>query len=115
MLCYATILFKRWSIGNFQFAGFSSDSLAERMSDCKAKVLVTADGAWRGTKLLNLKDTCDDAMEKAKTKYNHTVNMCIVVPHLERVTACGKLPHDLRDLVSVAWFNDVLTLFISEH
>ncbi|CAB3225418.1 unnamed protein product [Arctia plantaginis] len=93
------------AIHSVVFAGFSSDSLAERMSDCKAKVLVTADGAWRGTKLLNLKDTCDDAMEKAKTKYNHTVGMCIVVPHLERVTACGKLPHDLRDLYK--WNDDI--------
>ncbi|XP_068632582.1 acetyl-coenzyme A synthetase [Battus philenor] len=80
------------------FAGFSSDSLAERMSDCKAKILVTSDGAWRGEKLLELKRICDEAMGKAKTKYNHTVNMCIVVSHLARVTPCGKLPDDIASL-----------------
>ncbi|CAG4929373.1 unnamed protein product [Parnassius apollo] len=80
------------------FAGFSSDSLAERMSDCKAKVLVTSDGAWRGSKLLELKKICDEALDKAKDKYNHTVDMCIVVSHLARVTPCGNLPDDIKSL-----------------
>lgn len=88
------------------FAGFSSDALAERMSDCKAKVLVTADGAWRGNKLLNLKSTCDDALEKAKTKFNHTVQMCIVVPHLERATPCGRIAANLRDMM-YKWNDDM--------
>lgn len=71
------------------------------MSDCKAKVLVTADGAWRGEKLLVLKKTCDEAMQKAKTKHKHAVDTCVVVAHLRRVTACGKLPDDFSALVSV--------------
>lgn len=84
-----------------QFAGFSADSLAERMADCKAKALVTADGAWRGEKLLVLKTTCDEAIEKARTKHDHMIDMCIVVPHLDRVTPCGTLPDDVRGLVSI--------------
>ncbi|XP_041986999.1 acetyl-coenzyme A synthetase [Aricia agestis] len=87
------------------FAGFSCDSLAERMSACEAKVLVTADGAWRGEKLLNLKQMCDDAMQKAKTKFNHSIEKCIVVSHLKRVTACGKLPDDLSSMYN--WNDDV--------
>ncbi|CAH2035182.1 unnamed protein product, partial [Iphiclides podalirius] len=95
------------------FAGFSSDSLAERMSDCKAKVLVTSDGAWRGEKLLELKKICDEAMEKAKTKYNHTVGLCVVVSHLDRVTPCGKLPDDVRSLYNWnegrdLWWHDMV-------
>lgn len=88
-----------------QFAGFSSDSLAERMSDCKAKILVTADGAWRGEKLLVLKKICDEALQKAKVKYNHTVKMCIVVSHLNRVTPCGKLedPKSLVNLLNTSY------------
>ena len=72
------------------------------MSDCKAKALITADGAWRGEKLLVLKTTCDEALEKARTKFNHSVEMCIVVPHLDRVTPCGRLPDDVRALVSIS-------------
>lgn len=70
------------------------------MADCKAKILVTADGAWRGEKLLILKNICDEAIEKAKTKHNHNVPMCIIVSHLARVTSCGPLPEDLLSLVS---------------
>lgn len=69
------------------------------MSDCKAKAIVTADGAWRGEKLLVLKNTCDEAIQKARDKYNHYVDMCIVVPHLDRVTPCGKIPDDVKTLV----------------
>lgn len=68
-----------------QFAGFSSDSLADRIDDCKAKVLVTCDGAWRGEKLLDIKGICDEALAKAAAK-GHRVAKCIVVAHLKRVT-----------------------------
>lgn len=66
------------------FAGYSSDSLAERMLDSKAKILITADGVWRGEKQLNLKKICDDAMEKTKL-HNHEIDTCIVVSHLRRL------------------------------
>ncbi|KAH0534892.1 hypothetical protein KQX54_009817 [Cotesia glomerata] len=67
------------------FAGYSSDSLAERVLDSKAKVLLTTDGAWRGSKLLHLKAICDQAMDKVKS-HGHNVESCIVISHLRRVT-----------------------------
>lgn len=70
----------------FQFAGFSSDSFAERILDCEARVVVTADGVWRGEKLLQLKSICDHAMDKC-SKEGHNVETCIVVSHLERVSS----------------------------
>lgn len=73
-----------WRI--FQFAGFSSDSFAERILDCEARVVVTADGVWRGEKLLQLKSICDHAMDKC-SKEGHNVETCIVVSHLERVSS----------------------------
>ncbi|XP_063986984.1 acetyl-coenzyme A synthetase [Diachasmimorpha longicaudata] len=66
------------------FGGYSSDSLAERMMDCKAKVLITADGVYRGEKLLLLKNICDDALAKVKA-HGHEVESCIVVAHLRRL------------------------------
>ncbi|CAD7083239.1 unnamed protein product [Hermetia illucens] len=75
------------AIHSIVFAGFSSDSLAERMHDCKAKVLITADGAWRGEKLLYLKATCDEALHRCE-ELGHKVETCIVVSHLRRVTPC---------------------------
>lgn len=68
------------------FAGYSADSLAERISDSKAKVLVTADGVWRGEKLLNLKNICDDALNKVKSSGEHQVDSCVVVAHLRRLS-----------------------------
>jgi len=51
---------KKNDVERSQFAGYSSDSLAERILDSKAKVLITTDGVWRGEKLLLLKNICDE-------------------------------------------------------
>ncbi|KAJ8668714.1 hypothetical protein QAD02_010377 [Eretmocerus hayati] len=66
------------------FAGYSADSLAERILDSKAKLLVTADGVWRGEKLLLLKNICDDALARVKS-HGHEVECCVVVAHLRRL------------------------------
>lgn len=55
------------------------------MHDCQAKMLITADGAWRGEKLLKLKTICDEAMEKS-LRQGHCVEKCMVVAHIKRVT-----------------------------
>ncbi len=43
------------------FGGFSAEALAGRIQDCKAKVLVTADGGYRRGKLVPLKENADGA------------------------------------------------------
>jgi acetyl-CoA synthetase len=45
------------------FAGFSSGSLAQRLLDCRAKVLISGDGNMRGTKMIYLKEVADEALE----------------------------------------------------
>lgn len=45
------------------FAGFSAEALAERMVDAKCLVLVTADGYYRGNKLIQLKEISAEALE----------------------------------------------------
>lgn len=42
------------AIHSVVFAGFSADSLAQRIVHAKARVLVTADGTYRGTKLIQV-------------------------------------------------------------
>ena len=39
------------AVHNIVFGGYSSESLASRILDAKAKVLISADGAWRGKHL----------------------------------------------------------------
>jgi len=49
------------------FGGFSATALADRISDCKAKILITADGGYRRGKIVPLKETADAALEKCPT------------------------------------------------
>ena len=46
------------------FAGFSADSLKDRIMDAEAKILITADGSFRKGKTLPLKETVDEALQE---------------------------------------------------
>ena len=50
------------AIHSVVFAGFSSKALSARINDSKCRVLITADGAFRGNKIIDLKSICDDAL-----------------------------------------------------
>jgi acetyl-CoA synthetase len=56
------------------FAGFSAEAIAERNNDAGAKLIITADAGWRRGKVLPLKQTVDEALEKSPT-----VKHCIVL------------------------------------
>lgn len=49
------------------FAGFSSNALADRINDCKAKMVITSDGNFRGKKTIDVKKVVDEALEKTST------------------------------------------------
>jgi acetyl-CoA synthetase len=49
------------------FGGFSAEALRERINDAKAKVLITADGAWRRGTVVPLKASVDDALTGTPT------------------------------------------------
>ena len=46
------------------FAGFSSDSLRDRVIDAQSKVVITSDEGKRGGKLINTKKIVDDALKQ---------------------------------------------------
>ncbi|WP_136645562.1 acetate--CoA ligase [Tabrizicola sp. YIM 78059] len=50
------------AIHSVVFGGFSPDALANRINDCEAKVVITADWAPRGGKKTGLKDNTDKAL-----------------------------------------------------
>uniref|UniRef100_UPI0025CD70DC acetate--CoA ligase n=1 Tax=uncultured Chryseobacterium sp. TaxID=259322 RepID=UPI0025CD70DC len=46
------------------FAGFSASAVSSRVNDCGAKMVITSDGSYRGSKVLDLKSIVDEALEK---------------------------------------------------
>ena len=58
------------------FGGFSADSLAGRITDCKSEFVITADQGVRGAKVIPLKNTTDEALEKCPD-----VKKCVVLKH----------------------------------
>ncbi|MFA6963076.1 MAG: acetate--CoA ligase [Opitutaceae bacterium] len=47
------------------FGGFSAEAIKDRLNDCKAKLVITADGGWRRGKVIELKSVVDRALESA--------------------------------------------------
>lgn len=80
------------------FGGFSPDSLASRIEDSQAKLVITADAGMRGGKLIPLKESVDQALEHAETDS---------VEHVVVVHRTGN-PVEMkpeRDL----WYHEVIT------
>jgi acetyl-CoA synthetase len=75
------------------FAGFSPDSLAGRILDCKSEVIVTADEGLRGGKVVPLKRNTDLALTQCPD-----VKRVIVVKR----TGAHELMHKGRDV----WYHD---------
>jgi acetyl-CoA synthetase len=77
------------------FGGFSSDALRDRINDAEAKVLITADGAWRRGQVVPLKESADVAMAES--------------PSIERCLVLRRTGHDVamtegRDV----WWHDIV-------
>jgi acetyl-CoA synthetase len=78
------------------FGAFSADSLRDRINDCEAKVLVTADSGPRGGKTTPLKQNADEALEDA--------------PSIESVVVVKRSGDDV-DFVEGRdhWWDDLMT------
>ncbi|MBW2061423.1 MAG: acetate--CoA ligase [Deltaproteobacteria bacterium] len=73
------------------FVGLSAETLASRIKDCGAKVVLTADGGYRGGKWIPLKTVVDEAMKRS--------------PEVETVIVYGRrgLNHGLESAHEVWW------------
>lgn len=65
------------AIHSVVFAGFSASALSDRIQDSDAKVVLTTDGSYRGTKDIAIKAVVDDALETCASVqkvliYKHT-------------------------------------------
>ena len=84
------------AVFSFVFAGFGAGALAERINDSKAKLVITADGAFRGGKIVKLKDIVDEALVQVST--------------VESVVVVKRTGHDIqmqegRDI----WWSDIMS------
>jgi len=73
------------------FGGFSPEALKDRINDCRARLVITADGGWRKGKVIELKKNVDNAVE-------HTPSVQTVLV-LKR---CGN-PVEMREGRDVWW------------
>jgi acetyl-CoA synthetase len=83
------------AIHSIVFGGFSPDSLANRVQDCGAEVLITADEGRRGGRKVALKTNADEAL-KACPNVRHVV--------VAKVTGADVPMQDGRD---IAWADAV--------
>jgi acetyl-CoA synthetase len=70
------------AVHSIVFAGFSAQSLSERINDCQAKMLITNDGLRRGDKHVPLKDISDEALQTS--------------PSVENVIVCQRTNRDIH-------------------
>lgn len=71
------------AIHSVVFAGFSSTALSARINDSTCKMLITSDGGFRGTKIIDLKKIADNALKNTPSiekvlvvkRTNNDINM----------------------------------------
>jgi acetyl-CoA synthetase len=80
------------------FAGFSSTALAARINDAECKMIITADGSFRGNKTIDLKSISDEALLSCST-----IETSIVVKRINsniKLNGIDKWWHDEMSQVS---------------
>lgn len=83
------------AIHSVVFAGFSSNSLSDRINDAEAKLVLTSDGAYRGSKDIPIKTVVDEALETSSS-----VEKVVVV----RRTNTSVKMHEGRDY----WWHELM-------
>ena len=91
------------AIHSVVFGGFSALSLKDRIEDAQAVVLITADGGWRGGKVVELKEAADKALSQG-------------CPSIRTVIVLKRTGQDVdmypgRDV----WWHDVVDSASPEH
>ncbi|MBF0566156.1 MAG: acetate--CoA ligase [Nitrospirae bacterium] len=86
------------AIHSIVFGGFSAQALKDRILDCGAKLVITADFAARGGKLIPLKTNADEAVEHCPS----VEKMIVVKAHMESSNTASIASG--RDL----WWHDLM-------
>ncbi|KAA6441111.1 acetate--CoA ligase [Dyadobacter flavalbus] len=55
------------AIHSVVFGGFSAKSIADRINDAECTMVITSDGAYRGSKVIPMKETVDAALDQCRS------------------------------------------------
>ncbi len=92
------------AVHNVVFAGFSAESLRERIADSQSKLLITADGGWRRGGIVRLKDAADKALDG-----DTTIERVVVLNRTDDPKAVPM--HPTRDL----WWHRLMEQASAKH
>ena len=82
------------------FGGFSAEALRDRVEDCGAKAVITADGGWRRGAIVPLKDNVDKAVEGTS---------------VEKVVVLARCGNDIAWTAKDVWWHDVVDGASAKH
>jgi acetyl-CoA synthetase len=84
------------------FGGFSAEAIKDRVNDCQAKLIITADGGWRRGRIIELKSSVDRAVPSTPS-----------VQHVIVLRRCGNEVAMAagRDL----WWHDLMAAASDRH
>ncbi|KAJ4974861.1 hypothetical protein NE237_008035 [Protea cynaroides] len=88
------------------FAGFSAESLAQRITDCKPKAVITCNAVCRGSKVIHLKDIVDTALVES-AKNGVSVDVCLTYENQSAMKRETTNWMEGRD----AWWQDTVPKF----
>ncbi len=89
------------AVHSIVFAGFSATALAARINDASCKLLLTADGGYRGAKVTPLKDIADEALKSC--------------PSIETTIVLKRVNNNVTMHTNQVWWHDELDKASSDH
>lgn len=90
------------AIHSVVFAGFSANSLADRINDAEAKIVLTSDGAYRGAKKIPIKAVVDEALETC--------------PSVQKVVVVKRTETEVNMVASRDyWWHELIKFASEEH
>ncbi|PIA40706.1 hypothetical protein AQUCO_02400044v1 [Aquilegia coerulea] len=88
------------------FAGFSAESLSQRIVDCKPKAVITCNAVRRGPKVINLKEIVDAALVES-TKNGVSVDVCLTYENQSAMKREATKWQEGRDV----WWQDIIPTY----
>ncbi len=92
------------------FGGFSSEAIRDRVNDCEAKVIITADGAYRRGAVVELKKNVDQALRAEAMRVDGREQPYGGCPSVEKVLVLKRTGNEIdmfdgRDV----WWHDAMS------